>query len=662
MDDSASQRSCRMQDIRTMLQGLTVDDLKEWGGTKIYNRGRDYIGAVDELSSLEDGTLVARVSGTDEYVTSVKHDGNGEFSYTCTCPYVDGPCKHAVAVVLAAAAQLKKHKEIPILDPAADLYLELFDDGGNDEGGLEDDDEEEFAKDDPEPAGRGSLPKGRSPQVEKLLAGKSHEELLGLLSEVATEYPEVGRRLREAVQLQNGQVEPLVRSLRKEIRRVTAEEAWYNPWRHEGNLPDYSRVEKQLRTLLTNGHADAVLELGEELFRRGNAQIEQSNDEGATAEAIASCLEVVLQAVPHTTIAPPKQLLWVIDRCLDDQFGLLDRADGVFKNSRYVECHWREVADVLEERLRALPAPRSGRFSENYRRDSLVAWLLDARRRGGQPERVIPLLEKEAAAGRSFELLVDALLAAGERERARRWCITGHARTIAESPGIAAGLKDRLCRIAVEEKNFPLAAAYHADDFFERPSEQGYKELRRSAEKIKVWPVVRERTLAWLRDGRRPGGAETPWPLPEPEVKRPQPRDPRPRESFPKLEMLIEIAILEKSNDDVVALYRELDATKRWGRQEIDQQVARAVAESHPEVALGVWKKLVDGLIAEVKPRAYEEAVKYLKLMRSVYTKGGRLPEWQGLLVSLRNQHKAKRRLMQELDGLVKEKSEVKLL
>lgn len=652
-----------MQTINSTLRDLTVNDLKNWAGTKIYNRGRDYIDAVDELSRLEDGTLVARVSGTDEYVTSVKHDGRGEFSHTCTCPYDGGPCKHAVAVVLAAAARIKKNQEISLLGPEDDLYLELFDDSEDDDG--EFDEAGEYVEDDaddPDLVCRVTLPKKRSPQVEKILAGKSREELLALLNEVATEYPEVARKLRETAQLQGGQVEPLVRALRKEIRRLTAEEAWYNPWRHEGNLPDYSRVEKQLRTLLTNGHADAVLELGEELFRRGNAQIEQSNDEGATAEAVASCLDVVLQAVPHSALVPSKQILWVIDHCLEDEFSLFDRADGVFKNGRYAESHWREVADVLEERLRLAGNPRSGRFAENYRRDRLVAWLLDACRRGGQPERVIPLLEKEAAAGRGFELLVDALLTAGKRERARRWCIDGYARTIAESPGLAAGLKERLCRIAGEEKNFPLVAAYHAENFFERPSEQGYKELRKAAEKVGAWPVVREGALAWLRDGRRPGGTDRPWPLPEPEVQRPHVRDPHRQERFPDLEMLIEIAILEKRNDDVVALYRELDTAKRWGRQEIDGQVAKALTESHPEVALGIWKKIVDGLIAEVKSRAYEEAAGYLGSMRAVYAKGDRLAEWQALLANLRVQHKAKRRLMEVLDRLVKARDGARLV
>jgi uncharacterized Zn finger protein len=66
-----------MEKIKAMLQGLTLNDVRTWAGAKIYNRGRDYVAAVAHLSRTEEGALVAWVSGSDEYATSVRHDGNG---------------------------------------------------------------------------------------------------------------------------------------------------------------------------------------------------------------------------------------------------------------------------------------------------------------------------------------------------------------------------------------------------------------------------------------------------------------------------------------------------------------------------------------------------------------------------------------------------------
>lgn len=639
-----------MHSTKKMLEGLTLEDLREWAGSKIYNRGKDYADCVSQLSRTEDGRLVAWVSGTDEYATSVRHEGDGDFAYDCTCPYDWGPCKHAVAVVLAAAGQLQRNQEIPLLDPDDDLYLEAFD--------ADDDDWPEEGDDvDPEVASVSS-PKGRAPQIEALLAEKNRDELQTLLVELALDFPEVSRRLRDTARLETGQVDKLVRSLRKEIRSLTAEDAWFNPWKHEGNLPDYSHVEEQLQALFDKGHADAVFELGEELWKRGIEQVEQSNDEGETALAISSCLDIVLQAVPQTLMSPVEQLLWLIEHELDDEYDLLGGADAALNDPHYTQEHWREVSVVLEAWLQQMDQPKSGCFSATYRRQRVMAWLRNAYSRSGEPQKVIPLLEQEADRCRSYDILVRALLDAGENERARHWCIRGFKQTLEDAPGIAKELQERLRELAEEEGTFDLAAAYRAEDFFERPSKPAYVDLQQAAEKVKVWPTVRNGVLNFLQTGRRPatgGKGKNAWPLPEPEVKKPEPKQKFRMVSFPDREMLIEIAILEQRLDDAVAIYQDLSKTRRWGRS-IDEQLAKAVTHSHPEVALAIWQSIAEGLIGQVKPKAYIEAARYLRQMHKVYEQTARLSDWKALIMRLRTQHKAKRRLMEVLDGLEKDR------
>ena len=80
------------------------------------------------------------------------------------------------------------------------------------------------------------------------------------------------------------------------------------------------------------------------------------------------------------------------------------------------------------------------------------------------------------------------------------------------------------------------------------------------------------------------------------------------------------------------------------------------MAGSRPDLALGIWQRIVDSLIAQTKPRAYEEAAVYLRLMRQVYTQNRRVDDWQGLLNRLRGEHKAKRRLVEVLDNLSNKK------
>ena len=115
--------------------------------------------------------------------------------------------------------------------------------------------------------------------------------------------------------------------------------------------------------------------------------------------------------------------------------------------------------------------------------------------------------------------------------------------------------------------------------------------------------------------------------------------------------MLIEIALLEGRLDESVAIYRQAPAKTRWGWG-IEERLAKAVAESDPEVALTIWRAIAEGLIDQVKPSSYQQAAPYLKKMRTVYFHTGREPEWQKLLTNLRTTHKRKRRLLEVLDRL----------
>lgn len=87
--------------------------------------------------------------------------------------------------------------------------------------------------------------------------------------------------------------------------------------------------------------------------------------------------------------------------------------------------------------------------------------------------------------------------------------------------------------------------------------------------------------------------------------------------------------------------------------------MANAVTNAHPEIALGIWQGIVDSLIGQVKPKAYEEAAIYLRRRDGVYRRTQRLAEWQELLASLRKKHKAKHRLVGVLDSLSEKKKVV---
>lgn len=631
-----------MKPTKEHFSDLAWDDLRQWAGAKILTRGKSYIKNVRGLARTEEGEWMARVAGSKDYATSVKTAGPGEINWHCTCPFDWGPCKHAVAVILAGIEQVKAGRMIPLLDKESELHLALRE--GPDEY---DDDYQEEDDLDKEEVREGNSQKSALPEI---LRKKTKEELVDLLLEANIRHPEVRRRIMENEQLAGGQINKLVRALRKEIITVTNEDAWCNHWNNDGNLPDYSHILEQMTALLKKGHADAVVELGRELWEKGNDQIGQSDDDGYTADKIGNCMEVVFKAVCASTLSAPEQIFWMIDVFLEDEYSICGPRERFVRRKEYSKEHWLEVAEQLGRRLTAMPKPKADSFSGRYQRELLVEWVVEAFERSGQGDKIIPLYENEVRATKRYEKLVKAYIRSGHPEEARSWCIKGFIETINEAPGIAHGLRNTLRELAAREKKFDLVASYRAEDFFDRPCRATYVELQKAAEKIKVWPEAREKILRFLESGKHPvKSSRSDWPLPPPEVM--EKPDRCRRDQYPDLQTLIDIAILEKRNDDVVQLYHKLLKTNRWGAG-MGEAVAEAVAKTHPDTALGIWKQIAVDRIKLVKPRAYEEAAVFLRKMRKVYRETQRAGEWHQLIASLRTEHKAKRRLMEVLDSL----------
>ena len=83
----------------------------------------------------------------------------------------------------------------------------------------------------------------------------------------------------------------------------------------------------------------------------------------------------------------------------------------------------------------------------------------------------------------------------------------------------------------------------------------------------------------------------------------------------PMVDVLMRLAIAEKKPNEVVKWYDHDSRTKaeHWLRDFfLDDQVADAIASTHPDRAVAMWKDLAESLIALVKPRAYQDAVPYL--------------------------------------------------
>jgi uncharacterized Zn finger protein len=666
---------------------LTWDDLEEWAGSTIVSRGRGYQRGnhVQELARTPTGGLVAWVYGTHKYATRVEVE-DGELSAICSCPY-GGTCKHAVAVVLVYLDHLKQQQEVPTAT-ASDRRLKLLDEldeeeewdeeDENDEWeeeeeDKEDQDEEEWEEDedeDEEPAARATPRRANKKAADSLssfLEQQSKEQLVELLKEQARRHSAVRQALQDQGNLLSGSVKKLVKTARSEIHKLGGEPDWDDDWRGErgryGASGNYERIQQHLEALLSAGHADEVVALGKDLLAAGVREVEMIHDEGETAEALSSCLEIVFRALPQSSLAPAEQILWAVEAELNDEYDFCQGLE-TFWHKKHTAADWNIVADKFASRLKQYKSSREDdSFSRNYRRDRLTDWLIRALEGSGRQEEIIPLCEREAEETGSYFRLIDRLKQAKRWKEAEEWIHKGIKATQQRLPGIADQLRTAWREIREREKNWPQVAALYAEQFFQQPGLHTFHELRKAAERAKVWPEVEAAARHYLETGELPhttkrtkkGQTIPPWPLPECEVKDTTERR---KTDAPMLGVLIDIAIDKKQPDKVLHWYDQRRPTTaasgyswRYGWFDEDR-IAQAVVDAYPDRAIAMWKKIAEAQIAQTQVRAYETAAGYLRKIQRVLGKLKREREWKEYLAALRQANLRKPRCVEILDRL----------
>jgi len=489
------------------------------------------------------------------------------------------------------------------------------------------------------------------------LENQSKKELIEFILGIAEEHSRVSELLTNHANLTQGKINPVKKAIRRDIEEM--EPDWQGGDTFDVDS-DFSRIAEQLATLLDAGYADDVVELGETFLQLAPKRYEYSHyDDWSIASGISECLDIILKALSRSSLSPAEQLLWYIDAVQKDEYSILDDTDDLTKKRCYKKADWQVVSDVLSERLQAQPVPENNAdFSNCYKRENLTRWLQTALEKSGHQSDVITLLQQEAPITQRYDKLVSALLTAGREQEAHDWVVEGFAKTIDKLPGIAWRLAEQLRDQATRKKQYANITSLLALEFFYRPDTTLYCKLEKAAKRIRCWPAVRESLLAYLETGMRPdlqttkrGKTRTPspnWPLPPCDLLLPKSK--RAAHHFPNTNALTNIAIYEKRPDDVLKWYHL--GRKSYMYHDTDNSVAEAVKSTHPDEALAIWKRVAEWEIARVKPAAYKVAAPYLRKIRALYRKQKRADKWNTYLSALRQQHKAKRRLIEILNSL----------
>ena len=80
--------------------------------------------------------------------------------------------------------------------------------------------------------------------------------------------------------------------------------------------------------------------------------------------------------------------------------------------------------------------------------------------------------------------------------------------------------------------------------------------------------------------------------------------------------------------------------------------MAKAIASTHTDRAVAIWKEFAEKHIARVQASGYQAAVPYLRQVRDTLTRKRRKEEWEEYLAALRQQNSRRPRCLEELDRL----------
>jgi len=613
----------------TRFAKLTWDDFEKWAGSTIASRGLRYQQdcRVSELATTKDGCLIAWVQGSDMYATKVGFNNTGSPESTCTCPY-EFNCKHGVAVVQEFIERTKALETVPEAGEDNEILHEIeavFSGADNDDLVAK----EKIEKD-----------------IGNHVRAKTKEQLIELILESARCYPQLYHSILEDKQLHTGNIPALASGLRKEIRETSSEPGWWNPWRREGYIPDYSSIRNKLTNLLEANYPDEVLALGQELMAKGAKQVECSDDEGETAGEVSSCIPIIVQALILSSLTPEDKLERAVDALLDDKYDLFYAFDGYLTRNHLAKT-WSTVADRLLKRLDTFPpSDKTNSVSVNYRRDQLVNWIVSALENAGRSDEILPLCRTEAKETASYTRLVRLLIKEREWEEAERWIREGIRVVNDNWPGIAQELRSLLRNVYRERQDAAAVAALLADDFVQYPSAPSFLDCVNATDSVQKSAVVRECLMTFLEKGVKPA-KQTIWPLPSIDLGIPMKLH---RKDFPLYNVLIDIAMYEKKPDIVLRWYDEASKQRYGGYFYSGERIAEAIKDYAPDRALDIWRKIAESLIAQVKPSAYEKALSFLSDMKKLMIQHNKQKQWSEYLQHLRITHARKRRLMEILD------------
>ena len=555
---------------------LTREALRRLAGQRSFKRGEEYAatGAVGSLQ-WDESSIRAGVQGAERYRVRLELAGDSLTGF-CTCPVGhDGLfCKHCVAVGLAWLARTPDLAEAA----AAPTRSELRD----------------------------------------RLAALGAEALAELLVEEALDDEYLHARLLALTADATPNSEARFHQLEHAFD-VAVDPGGFVGWNEAyGFAQALAEVIDTVEQELGSGHGAEIVAFCEHALRRVEAACEYVDDSNGELGEVRERLEELHLAACRGARPEPRELAerlfrWELEGHWDTFYGAVEQyADvlgdrGLARYRELAEAAWADEPEL---------GPGSGR-GWNSRRHRLSQVMEDLARAEGDVDALVSVLARDRSSPHRFQLIAEALLAAGRADEALEWAKRG----LAAFEGRDPRLVDFVCERHAESGRHEQAIQLAWETLEGSRRVDAYQRLATLAVRAGVWDSWRDPARGVLRSS--PDSVQVG-------------RD--------RSELVA--ALLWE--DDIEEAWRE---AKAGGcRRDLWLVLARRRENDHPADALEVYRAQVEPAIRSSDNHTYAGAVEWLEKIRALFVRLEQEDAFDELVRDIHERHRAKRNLIKRLE------------
>lgn len=405
----------------------------------------------------------------------------------------------------------------------------------------------------------------------------------------------------------------------KEVTRAFAAGGRFIDYRHAGEwAAGVHAMLDDLRRLLDDGHADAVLKLAEQAHKRAETALQRIDDSGGWLTDISWQIAQLHQAAARRARPQPRPFakrlfeLEIGSHTLDTfhraaaTYAHVLRRDGLDRYRQLADDAWASV-------------DHGDRYGAVFRiRQARIGVAIGAR----DPDELIAVMRDDLRSPHDYLEIVELLAEVGRHDDAIQWAQRGLTE-FADRWHQTPKLRDALAELLVVQGRSGETEELYWDAYARRPSLTGYVQYVEHAEDL---DAARGRALEHLREsvGRPFGDGRFTYPA----------------------DALIEILDHDGRDEEAWAAMVEHGCD-----HQLAMRVAKKREATRPLDAITVYDRDVEQLIDRKNKTAYRAAVRQLRHIHTLATLAGELDTFTKILEGVRVEHRLKRTLMGLLDA-----------